>query len=246
MLFLALVLLTVALVSALTAMRFAIHGQEVAVPKFVGMTPLEAERAAAPFGLEVVVERQFYSPEIAEGRVMSQAPSAGVKVRRGWAVRVAQSLGPQRVAIPNVVGETDRVAELNVRRRGLDLGSMAQVHLADTAPDQVLSQSPPAKASGVSVPKINLLVSRGPEPAAFVMPNFVGQPLGSVTLTLQDAGIRLGRVGIVPAAPPADVPAATLTPNPAPLPGAASMIVTQSPGAGQKVVAGGSVSFEVR
>jgi beta-lactam-binding protein with PASTA domain len=95
-LLLSLVLAMVALISALTSMRFAIHGREVAIPQVVGMTPLEADRAASAFGLEIVVERQFYSPDVAEGRIMSQAPLAGVKVRRGWAIRVAQSLGPQR------------------------------------------------------------------------------------------------------------------------------------------------------
>jgi eukaryotic-like serine/threonine-protein kinase len=245
MLLLALVLLTVALVSALTAMRFAIHGREVTIPKLVGMTPLEAERAVAASGLEVVVERQFYSPDIPEGRIMSQAPLAGVKVRRGWAIRVAQSLGPQRVAIPDVTGESERVAELNVRRRGLDLGSVAQVNLPDAPADQVVSQSPPAKASGVSVPKISLLVSRGPEPEAYVMPNFIGQPLGSVTLALQDAGIRVGKVSVVQASPPADVQPAP-TPVPLPQPGAASMIVTQSPAPGQKILEGNAVNFEVR
>src|SRR6266849_2017709 len=245
MLLLALVLLTVALVSALTAMRFAIHGREVTIPKLVGMTPLEAERALAVSGLEVVVERQFYSPDISEGRIMSQVPLAGVKVRRGWAIRVAQSLGPQRVAIPDVTGESERVAELNVRRRGLDLGSVAQVNLPDAPADQVVSQSPPAKASGVSVPKISLLVSRGAEPAAYVMPNFVGQPLGSVTLALQDAGIKVGKVNVMPAPPPADVQPAP-APAPPPQPGAASMIVTQSPAPGQKILAGNAVNFEVR
>jgi len=47
MLLLALVLMTVALISALTAMRLAIHGREVAIPKVVGMSPAEAERAGA-------------------------------------------------------------------------------------------------------------------------------------------------------------------------------------------------------
>jgi beta-lactam-binding protein with PASTA domain len=243
MLILALVLVTVALVSALTAMRFAIHGREVAIPRVIGMTPAEAERAASGAGVEIVVERQFYSADVPEGRIMSQAPQAGVKVRRGWAVRVAQSLGPQRVAIPDVTNQSVRVAELNVRRRGLDLGSVAQINLPDAAADQVVSQSPPANAKGVAAPKISLLVSRGPEPAAFAMPNFVGQPLGSVTLVLQDAGIKLGKVTVVPVALPADVQ----TEPPASIPaGAASMIVTQSPAAGQKVVAGSAVNFEVR
>ena len=100
MLLLALVLMTVALISALTAMRLAIHGREVTIPKLVGMSPLEAERAGAASGLLVVVERQFYSADIPEGRIMTQMPPPGTKVRRGWSIRVAQSLGPQRVTIP--------------------------------------------------------------------------------------------------------------------------------------------------
>lgn len=247
MLLLALVLVTVALVSALTAMRFAIHGREVTIPKLVGMTPGEAERAVGASGLQVVVERQFYSPDIPEGKIMTQVPSPGAKVRRGWVVRVAQSLGPQRVAIPDVTGESERVAELNIRRRGLDLGPLAQINLSDAPAGQVVSQSPSANAIGISVPKINLLVNSGPEPAAYLMPNFVGQPLGSATLALQDAGIKVGRVSVVPPAPQSgDTQAIPVAPAPVPPPGAASMIVTQSPAPGQKIMAGGTVNFEVR
>ena len=89
MLLLVLVLLTVALISAVTAMQFAIHGREVAIPKLVGMTPLEAERAASASGLQVAVERQFYSPDIPEGKIMTQMPLPETKVRRGWMIRVA-------------------------------------------------------------------------------------------------------------------------------------------------------------
>src|ERR1700687_5530548 len=178
MLLLALVLMTVALVSALMAMRLAIHGREVTIPKLVGMSPLEAERAGAASGLLVVVERQFYSADIPEGRIMTQMPPPGAKVRRGWSVRVAQSLGRQRVAIPDVTGGSERVAELNILRRGLSLGSVAHISLLNAPPDQVISQSPPANASGVSAPKISLLVGDGLEPAIYVMPNLTGQAVG--------------------------------------------------------------------
>jgi beta-lactam-binding protein with PASTA domain len=248
----ALALLTVALVSALTAMRFAIHGREVTIPKVIGMTPPEAERAVANAGLHVVVERQFYSPDVAEGRIMSQVPDAGTRVRRGWEIRVAQSLGPQRIAIPDVTGESERVAELNIRRRGLEIGSLAEANLPDPASSgKVVAQSPPANASGVSTPKISMLVSDGPPPLEFVMPNLVGQPLGSATLSLQDAGLKVGKITVVPppAAPPATPDQASPPPENPPAPAqanAASMIVTQYPAAGQKVVAGSYVNFEVR
>ena len=240
----ALVLLTVALVSALTAMRFAIHGREVVIPKLIGNTLLEAERSVATSGLGVIVERQYYSPDVPEGKIISQVPSPGTKVRRGWTIRVAQSLGPQRVTIPDVTGQSERVAELNIRRRGLDLGSAAQISWPDSAPDQVVSQSPPANASGVLVPKISLLVSDTPQAAEFVMPNFVGSPLGSATVALQEAGIKLGKVSVMSATPATNEPAPN-APAPVPQPGAASMIITQNPGAGQKVAAGSAVSFEV-
>jgi beta-lactam-binding protein with PASTA domain len=195
----------------------------------------------------VVVERQFYSTEIPEGKVMTQVPPPGTKVRRGWSIRVAQSLGPQRIAIPDVTGGSERVAELNIRRRGLSLGSVAHVNLPDAPLDQVISQNPPAKASGVSAPKIDLLVSDGPEPPVYVMPNLTGQPLGSAMLALQDAGIKIGKVSALPLPlSPFEPQLAPGTPPVVSEPGAASMIVTQTPAPGQKIVSGSAVNFEVR
>ena len=247
MLLLALVLMTVALISAITAMQLAIHGREVNIPKLVGMTPAEAERAGASSGLQVVIERQFYSSDIPEGKIMTQMPLPGTKVRRGWSIRVAQSLGPQRVAIPDVTGGSERVAELNIRRRGLSLESLARVNLKDVPVDQVVSQSPPAKASRIALPKISLLVSDGPEPPVYLMPNLTGQPLGSATLALQDAGIKVGKVIVVASVPQtSDVQSAPVVPPPASEPNPASMIVTQSPLPGQKIIAGSAVNFEVR
>ncbi|MGC1372585.1 MAG: PASTA domain-containing protein [Candidatus Sulfotelmatobacter sp.] len=254
--FLALVMLLVAMVSALTAMRFAIHGQEVQVPAIVGMTPFEAERKLAGFGLEMDVERQYYSPQIPEGKIMTQLPMPGTKVRRGWEVRVAQSMGPQRVSIPDVTGESERAAELNLRRRGLELSSIAELQMLATPPNQVLAQSPPANARQVAAPKTSLLISTAADPAAFVMPSFVGQSLGTATRIVRDAGFKLGNVTVAPvvnpqapgtttpgATPPASTPSISVLPS---QPTAASVIVSQTPAAGQKILAGAMVNFEVR
>jgi beta-lactam-binding protein with PASTA domain len=242
---LSLVLVAVALVSALTAMRFAIHGQEVQIPALVGMTPTEAERSAIGLGLQIEIERQYYSPQIAAGRIMSQLPLPGTRVRRGWQVRVAQSMGPQRVAIPDVTKESERAAEWNIRRRGLDVASVAQMQLQGTPADQVLAQSPPANASQVAAPRTSLLVTIPADVPDYVMPNFVEQPLGTASRTVQDAGFKLGNVSMVAdvAGAPGNAPSTfTAPPQPAP----ASIIVVQSPPAGQKIPGGGTVGFEVR
>ena len=253
---LALVLVIVAMVSALTAMRFAIHGQEVAVPPVVGLTPADAERAVAGLGLQISIERQYYSPQTPEGRLMSQLPLPGTKVRHGWLVRVAQSLGKTRVTSPDVTGQSEHAAELNIRRRGLDVASMAEVQAPGIPADQVLAQSPTANETQVAAPKISLLVTDAPEPQAFVMPSFVGQPLGSANRSLLDAGFKLGNVNVVApansnmgdAANPDAQAAAAVAQQPVPpaQPSPASIIVSQVPVAGQKVFAGGAVNFEVR
>lgn len=246
---LALVLVVVAMVSALTAIRFAIHGQEVAVPSLVGLTPGDAEHAVAGLGLQMEIERKYYSAQVPEGRIMSQLPSPGTKVRRGWQVRLAQSLGPMRIAIPDVAGQSSRAAELNIRRRGLEIASTAEIQMPGQSGDQVLAQSPPANASQVAAPKISLLISEAVESPAYVMPSFVGQPLGSVSRVLQDGGFRLGNVSVAAVAPDATTPgenAAVTTPVTPPQPSPASIIVSQTPGAGQKVAAGAVVNLEVR
>jgi eukaryotic-like serine/threonine-protein kinase len=232
---LSLVLLIVALVSALTAMRFAIHSSEVAVPDLVGRSPAEARRIAEENGQEVNVERQYYSPTVPAGKIVSQMPLAGTKVRRGWEISVAESLGPQRVAIPNVLGQSDRAAEINIRRRGLEVSAVAQIALPGAPADQVIAQSPPPNASGVSAPKIGLLLAEAPQPAAFVMPNFVGQSLVNVTPLLQNAGLRVGTVTI-----------ASDSASPGSASSSASLIVTQDPAAGQRVAAGSVVNFGVK
>lgn len=243
---LSLVLLLVAMVSGLTAMRFAIHGREVAVPALVGLTPVEAERSASGLGLQIDIERQYYSQQIPEGKIMSQLPLPGTKVRRGWQIRVAQSLGPTRVAIPDVTGQSEHAAELNIRRRGLDVASVASVGLLPIPADQVLAQSPSANATQVLAPKISLLVTTEADPPAYVMPTFVGQPLGSASRTLQDAGFKLGTVGVVPPPSIEEINPSAPAPAPPAQPSPASIIAVQNPAAGQKVVAGAAVSFEVR
>jgi beta-lactam-binding protein with PASTA domain len=254
---LALVLVIVAMVSALTAMRFAIHGQEVAVPPLVGLSPAEAERSVSGLGLQVSIERQYYSPQIPEGRIMSQLPLPGTKVRHGWQVRVAQSLGKTRVTIPDVTGQSEHAAELNIRRRGLDVDSMAEVQAPGIPENQVLAQSPTANEAQVTAPKISLLVTAATEQQAFVMPSFVGQPLGSASRSLQDEGFKLGNVNVVvPVSPPEDTSNSSAAPGSAasapvlppapPQPSPASIIVAHVPAAGQKVLGGTMVNFDVR
>ena len=225
---LALVLVTIAMVSALTAMRLAIHGRQVQVPNVIGMNSAQARKAVTAAGLFLDRERGFYSPDVPEGNILSQAPSAGTMVRRGWRLRVAESLGPQRAAVPDLLKQSQRAAEINIARRGLDLGTVAIAHIPDEPPDQVVAQDPAPNAQGVASPKVNLLLTAPAEPAALIMPSFIGRPIAESSKVIQDAGLRIAVINHVP------VP--SLPPG---------TILKQSPGAGQKVTPGAAVTLDI-
>ena len=213
----------------------------------MGLTLAQADRLAEDNGLTLSVEERFYSDTVAEGGIVSQLPAEGVRVRRGGRVRVGQSLGAQRAQIPNLVGQSSRAAQINVQRRGLQLGSLAMASVPGTPPGTVIAQSPPPDATGVTAPRIHLLVSSPQEKRLYLMPSFIGRHLADAAAEIDEAGFQLGEVADAEEA----APAATITiPVPGSRPAVAahppsSIIMKQKPAAGQKVEAGATIDFEI-
>jgi eukaryotic-like serine/threonine-protein kinase len=230
---LTLVLIAVALVSALTTMRFAIHGREVTVPNLVNLNVPDARKQCVSTGLVLQIETKFYSNEIAPGRILSQSPPAGQLVRRGWRLRVAESLGAQRAVIPDVVGQSQRAAELNLRQRGLEMGTIATVNLGNQLPSQVLAQSPPANADGVTSPKVSLLLSSNTAIQVYVMPDLAGLSVDAAIKRITDAGMRVGamlNINEAQGQPALNTPAVVVRTNPPP---------------GQRITTGTPINLEV-
>ncbi|HEX2919219.1 MAG TPA: PASTA domain-containing protein [Edaphobacter sp.] len=246
----ALAMIAVALVSAFLSMRLAIHGHEVKVPQLTNMTIAEASRRTSALGLRLQLENRFYSPNVPAGKVIAQYPVAGATVRRQWPVRVTESLGIQRVSIPNLVGEGERAASINLRRLGLELGTVGHVSLAGTA-GSVIAQTPAAGAQGVDRPKVSVLLNDGPDESSqgYVMPSLVGFTLSGAYARASAAGLRIVSAEDVtpntPAGPPAP-PQAAPPPAPAasvgPTPG---IVVAQAPLAGHRVARGDTVQLSL-
>lgn len=239
----ALTMFIVMLLFAGIALRIALHAREVAIPDLSGLTVAEASDAALHNGLDLNIQDKFYSRTVPAGRILSQAPAAGSRVRRGWQVRVTESLGPQQVTIPDVVGEPVREASLDLRRASLDLGTLAHMD-APGDPDMVLSQTPPPDA-GVDQPRVNLLLSQqgSGESSSFVMPSFVGMSYSVANHAAIQLGLRVALLGeMAPVAAP--TPAApTATPPPA-APGTAPAAQTAPPAPAVVMVPVGPVTAQ--
>lgn len=195
-----LLLTVVAMTSAIVTMHFAIHGSEVSIPDLHGMTVADAGQRAAGLGLTLQVESRLYSTDVPLGRVASQSPVAGTLVRRGWKVWLTESLGPQKLAIPDVKGKDQRLATIAIRRAGFQVGTVASMPWPAVQPGTVIAQSPDANAEGVDSPAMNLLVAAEPVEggpggsgmqAGFVMPNLEGQVFTAAALAVTRMGLKL-------------------------------------------------------
>lgn len=218
----------VTLLFAGLALRLALHAREVPIPDFAGMTVARASEAALRSGLDLNIENKFYSRTVPAGRILSQAPAAGSRVRKGWQVRVTESLGPQQVTIPNVVGEPVREASLDLRRTSLDLGTLAHLD-APGDPDMVLAQTPPPDA-GLDQPRVSLLLSgqAGDASGSFVMPSFVGMSWPAANRAAIILGLRVAAIGEMVAVPQ---PAQPISAAPAVAPTAPGATATLNGGA---------------
>jgi beta-lactam-binding protein with PASTA domain len=196
------------------------------------MTVAEARSQTSGLGLDLEVDNRYYSGDVAPGHILTQSPAPGTVVRREWRVRVAESLGPQKVEVPQIVGLDERVAALGLRRVGLEVGVTARLPYGKAAEGTVLAQDPPAHAQGIARPSIDLLVAAPGDdaPDGFVMPDLTGLPVVTAQAELTRVGIQSATKFVnVPIAP---VGSGNAEPAPPVKPGA---VMAQQPAAGARV-----------
>jgi len=241
-------MVVVALISAFIAMRLAIHGREGVVPPLTGLPVAQATAAAAQQGLHLTVENRFYSADVPVGRVISQDPPAGFHVRRDWPIRITESLGSPRVAIPNLVGQSERAALISIRQLGLE--PSAVIHMPVSGEENVvIAQTPAPNAGEMTSPRISLLVSDAGAAHAisYVMPSLVGLTYLTAKARIEAAGLHLSGAETIPVTQAASGASLTATSSVAaeqvsgPAPPASGTVTAQSPAAGSQVQSGGPV-----
>lgn len=241
--FMVMLLVTVAMFSAIATMHFAIHGAEVEVPQFKSMTVADARSQAAGMGLNLNVDNRYYSGDVAAGHILTQSPAPGTVVRREWRVRVAESLGPQTVEVPDTVGGDQHTAAFKLRRVSLEVGQVVELPWSRTAAGIVIAQDPPPRAQGIARPTVNLLVAaEGGEAAdAFVMPNLTGMQLAAAQAEMARVGIKAAPPAFVDVhVPPVGAPGTV--PKPPVRPGS---VIAQQPPAGSRIEQSAPVKLTV-
>ena len=166
------ILASAAFLSAITAMRIAIHGREVNMPNLVGKNVAEANGLLRSQGLVLHVADRIYS-ELPINVVVRQSPPPGMLMKVSQQANVILSLGQRQLQIPLLEGNSLRASRIELLRAGLQVGEVSGITMPDDPADTVILQTP-LPGAGAASPRVDVLVSDGPREPAYVMPHLVG------------------------------------------------------------------------
>jgi eukaryotic-like serine/threonine-protein kinase len=193
MAFLLFILSSVAFLSAITAMRLAVQGREVAMPDIVGKSAVPARQVLHGRGIGMKIEDRIYSDQPTD-TVVRQSPPPNEHVKTGQSAHVVLSLGPQRFTIPELQNRSLRAAQVELLRGGMQLGEVSSFYVPGGVADAVTEQDPSPGTTDMTGPHVSLLVSLGARPPAYVMPDLMGLPLVEAQSKLGSAGLRLSKL----------------------------------------------------
>src|ERR1700732_1672139 len=182
------ILASAAFLSAITAMRIAIHGREVTMPNLTGKSVTDATGMLRSHGLVLKVADRVYS-ELPINVVVRQTPPAGLLMKVSQQAHVVLSLGQRQLEIPLLEGNSLRASRIELLRAGLQVGEVSAVTIPDVAADTVIIQTP-RPGGGAATPRVDVLVSQGTRDPAYVMPHLVGFNEIEAQHRLDVAGLR--------------------------------------------------------
>jgi serine/threonine-protein kinase len=152
------------------------------------LTEEQASTVASSAGLEIAFEPEF-SESVPAGVVISSRPGPGDKVVSGGEIAAVLSKGPERYAMPRVVGLTEKAAVSALNSANLELGRAKADYSATVPEGSVIKAS---QATGALLKKqslVYLTISQGPRPIKIV--NYKNKPADDATAALEQAGFTV-------------------------------------------------------
>ncbi len=185
-----LIVLLVLMLTAMAALAgwYLTEGRFTATPALTALPQTEAATVAQQEGLQIDFVDRF-SETVAPGTVIDTDPVAGTKVPDGGSITAVVSKGPERYAMPKVVGLTQAAAAAAIDRANLDLGTVSQAFSAKVAKGVVVSASYAPGAKLKSGSTVELTVSKGPQPIKIT--DYTGKSAAAAKKALTEDGFKV-------------------------------------------------------
>ncbi|RKS74080.1 serine/threonine-protein kinase [Motilibacter peucedani] len=151
-------------------------------PRLVGLSAATAAERLQSAGFHAAATELRFDDTVPKGEVLTSSPGPGGWLRKGRAVRLVVSKGPDLRTVPQLTGRTREEATELVRSAHLSAGRVTAAWSDSVPAGQVASSSPVAGASLLHGKPVALVLSKGPQPVA--VPKLVGSTLEDATTAL--------------------------------------------------------------
>lgn len=180
--------------SAITTMVIMRRAQDVTVPNLAHKSVESARSVLRVKRLRIEIAEYRYDKRIAANKILEQDPKPDETVVSGKAIQVVVSRGTQALETPAVVGLTLPEATDQFANQGLNPGRITRIYTTLENKNMIMDQYPEAGTRSNRGDNIDLLVSRGPRPIRFIMPNLKGWHIDDATGVLKVVGLELREV----------------------------------------------------
>jgi len=183
-------LLALGVLSGYVAMHLSMEPDRVEVPRVVDVESLAAGELLKEVGLVPRIIAEEFSGHIARGRVASQRPPRGARVKIGSEVRLILSRGSDQLSVPDVRGLELAQAQRTLMEAGLTVGPVLRIH-SDVHPHEtVMGQEPAPGAPAVRGDRVVLLQSQGPLDNLVAVPDLRGREVVTALNLLKELQIE--------------------------------------------------------
>lgn len=138
----------------------------VIVPKIEGSTYEEAKILLESMDLKIVIETELVNDNEDVGTIVRQSPSEGSSAKKGQTVKVNITRKSTAPTVPPLVNLELNSATARLQQYGYILGEVSEEYSDTVEKGKVVSCSPVVGSALDKGSKIDLVVSKGPDPAS--------------------------------------------------------------------------------
>jgi len=185
----------VAGISAYLSLTLIIKSEDtVIVPDLEGKDVVYALELLTELELNTKVKGSEYTTDIPKNHVVFQEPQPGSEIKKGRDVKIIISKGPKTVHMPNLIALSMQQANIILEENDMCSGELSRTYNTEIEKDNIIAQVPSAGAIITRGACIDLLVSKGPRPAAFKMPDLAGLTLEDALQSIEKVQLSIGKL----------------------------------------------------
>ena len=176
---------------AIISSQIILSYEMVYVPEVIGKTVEQARAELQKRDLGLVIASHEFSEEVPRGRIITQDPAPGSRLKVNRSINVVVSSGSEAITVPMFVGKNLEQAVVTLRQLGLSRGPLTQVHNRRYPAGRIIAQEPPAETLVERGQPVGFLISQGEPEVKYIMPDLIGRKLDRVVPWLYKLGFKV-------------------------------------------------------